>query len=81
MRHMKCEASMDSDNWLNITVMPETPQEAGKLVQLAMAANKATRGVSKFEFTSEGLVQAHIALKPKRSNDGSWIVPHCIPTV
>ena len=77
---MKATATMDNDNWLNVTVEAETPAEASQLTQLAMARNAATDKVANFYLGKDG-VTSHITLRPRKDMWNSSIKPSWIPKV
>lgn len=77
---MKAEAHIDRDNWLEVTITAETPEENGRLVSLGMAANSEARKVSYF-YADERGIRAIITLRPRRRTDGGWLKPQTIEGV
>lgn len=77
---MKVEANFDSDNWLQISLKPETVKEATQLMQLGMARNAATDKVASFYIGAE-MPEVFVSLRPKRDNSGRFIKSSLIPKI
>lgn len=77
---MNATATIDKDNWLKISIKPETAEESMKLVQLGMSRNAATDKVAGF-YMANDRPEVYVSLRPKRDNKGNWIKLNNIPKV
>lgn len=76
---MKATATIDKDNWLNITVEAENIEEASRIVKLALARNADADKVAQF-YLDTG-VKCYVTLLPRKDNMGNWVSPSSIPKV
>ena len=74
---MKATATIDSDNWIQVTIEPETVAESVQMVQLAIA-RKSNEAIQ--FWLSKDSVKCSVTIVPKRDNSGAWLKPTEIPT-
>lgn len=77
---MKCESDVDNYGSVNVTLIPETVEEASRLVRHALNASADARKVCDVDANNNGIVaQIYLHVRQDRFNSEHKMVERVLP--